>query len=186
MKRLTILVDMDDVLENLLEGWVGWLNGTYGTNVDWHSIHSWELGGYFPTLTEKQLYEPFRHDDFWDWVKPIPNAPEVLRRLLDDGHKIVVVTASTYQTLQAKMERVLFRYFPYLTFDDVIITSQKQLIKGDVLIDDGIHNHIGGDYAKLLMNAPHNVDFNAEANGMTRVYGWPGIYDIITRMAKED
>ena len=30
MKRLTVLVDMDDVLEDLLGAWVAALNGQYG------------------------------------------------------------------------------------------------------------------------------------------------------------
>lgn len=38
------------------------------------------------------------------------------------------------------MEDLLFRWFPFITWDQVIITSRKQFIKGDVLIDDGIHN----------------------------------------------
>ena len=33
-----------------------------------------------------------------------------------------------------------------LTWDQVIVTSRKQLIRGDVLIDDGIHNLEGGQY----------------------------------------
>lgn len=184
MIPLTILVDMDDTVENLLEGWVSWLNAKYGLDVDWRTIRSWSLEPYFPTLTSEQLMEPFCIDEFWDWVKPIPYATEMLHQLRVDGHRVYIVTATTYETLPAKMDRVLFRYFPYLTFDDVIVTSNKQLIKGDVLIDDGVHNHIGGDYAKLLMDAPHNKDFDAEANGMKRVYNWQEIYNIITDMSK--
>lgn len=57
------------------------------------------------------------------------------------------------------MDNVLFRYFPMFTWDDVIITAHKQLINGDVLVDDGVHNLVGGSYEKLLMDAPHNRKF---------------------------
>lgn len=184
MKKLTILCDMDDVLENLLKGWTDWLNAKHGTKVDWRDIRSWDISSHYPSLSKDQLFEPFYIDEFWDWVKPIPYATEMLHQLKVDGHDIYIVTATTYETLPAKMERVLFRYFPYLTFDDVIVTTNKQMIRGDVLIDDGVHNLVGGDYVKLLMDAPHNKDFDADAAGMRRVYTWQEIYNIISEMAK--
>ena len=84
------------------------------------------------------------------------------------------------------MERVLFKYFPFLTWNDVIITSHKQLVNGDVLIDDGIHNLEGGNYFKILMTAHHNKKYDAEANGMLRVGTWAEVYSAITALAEED
>lgn len=84
------------------------------------------------------------------------------------------------------MERVLFKYFPFLTWNDVIITSHKQLVNGDVLIDDGTHNLEGGNYFKILMTAQHNKKYDAEANGMLRVETWAEVYSAITLLAEED
>lgn len=69
-----------------------------------------------------------------------------------------------------------------LTWDQVIVTSRKQLIRGDVLIDDGIHNLEGGQYNKVLMTAPHNVHFDAEAHDMIRVHNWKEIEEVINRL----
>ena len=52
-----------------------------------------------------------------------------------------------------------------------------------MLVDDGVHNHIGGDYLKLLYTAPHNRAYNAEENGMTRVNSWKEVYAIISTLA---
>lgn len=186
MKQLTILIDMDDTIEGLLKGWVAWINNKYGTSVDWKSIRSWNVNPYFPNLTTEQLYEPFYLDSFWDWVEPLPYAQEMIKRIKDDGHKVYIVSASTYETLPAKMDRVLFRYFPYFTFDDVIIASNKQMIRGDVMIDDGVHNLVGGEYVKLLMDAPHNREFDEKQYGIRRVYDWGEIYDIIIELSKGD
>lgn len=183
MKKLTIFIDMDDTIEFLLKGWVEWINDKYGTNVNWKDIHSWGITPYFPGVTKEQIMETFQIDEFWDWVKPIPYATEMIHRLIVDGHKVYIVTASTYETLPAKMDRVLFRYFPYLTFDDVIVTSHKQLLQGDVMIDDGVHNLIGGDYVKLLMDAPHNQGFDEKSYGIRRVHSWEEIYPLLKEMA---
>ena len=131
------------------------------------------------------MYAPLFEDDFWDWVKPIDGASEALQKLIADGHKVLIVTTSNYHTLASKMERVLFKYFPFLTWNDVIITSHKQLVNGDVLIDDGIHNLEGGNYFKILMTAQHNKKYDAEANGMLRVETWVEVYSAITLLAEE-
>ena len=80
------------------------------------------------------------------------------------------------------MEKVIFKYFPFLSWENVIITSNKEMIKGDVLIDDGIHNLLNADYKKILMTAPYNRAFPAEENGMIRVSSWSEIYKVISEM----
>ena len=153
MRHLTILVDMDDTIENLAEAWVAYLNARHQTSTSLSDITDWDISKAFPTLTKDQVYAPLFEDTFWSWVKPMKGASETLQKLIADGHTVLIVTTSNYQTLAAKMEQVLFHYFPFLTWNDVIITAHKQLIKGDVLVDDGIHNLEGGDYFKILIQA---------------------------------
>lgn len=111
-------------------------------------------------------------------------APYFLEKLIADGHKVYIVTSSIYQTIQSKLEYVLFRYFPFINEKDVIITHHKQLIAGDVLVDDGVHNLEGGSYMKILMDAPHNRAYNAEENGMYRAMGWHEIYELISQKSE--
>lgn len=184
MKRLTVMADMDDTLEDLLGAWVSYLNTRYGTSVQKDEVAQWDISQAFPTLDKAQVYEPLYLDSFWRSVKPIDGAAETLQKLMADGHRVLIVTTSAYQTLHTKMEEVLFRYFPFLTWDDVIITSHKQLVNGDVLVDDGTHNLEGGDYLRILMDAPHNRAYDAEKNGMTRVYNWDEAYDVISHYAR--
>lgn len=186
MRHLTILVDMDDTIENLAEAWVDYLNARHQTSTSLSDITDWDISKVFPTLTKEQVYAPLFEDAFWSWVKPMKGASETLQKLIADGHTVLIVTTSNYQTLAAKMEQVLFRYFPFLTWNDVIITAHKQLIKGDVLIDDGIHNLEGGDYFKILMTAPHNRNYDADKNGMYRVSSWSDAYSAIQALACAD
>ena len=105
--------------------------------------------------------------------------------MIEDGHDVLIVTASTYVTIRAKAEKVLFKYFPFLTWDDVIVTSRKQLINGDVLIDDGVHNHYGGSYRKILMDAIHNRGIDASVLGSVRVMNWDEAYIEVCKIANE-
>lgn len=182
---MTILVDMDDVLEQLVKGWVEYLNERYGIHASPDDITEWNMERNFPTLTAEQVYGAIHEDDLWDHVYPMPGAVEALEKLIREGHQVYVVTATEYQSLRAKMEKVLFRYFPYLSWRQVIITQNKHMIKGDVLIDDGPHNLQGGEYKKILFHATHNSAFDEHTVGAIRVYNWQETYDEVQRIARE-
>lgn len=175
MKNLTILVDMDDTIENLCEAWVAELNKRHGTRVKTTDIREWDMCKAFPTLTTRQIYAPLFDEAFWDTVKPIDGAADALFKLKSEGHRIVIVTASHPDTVSMKMNRVLFKYFPFLTYKDVVIASQKDLISGDVVIDDNPLNLNRENICKtlnILFSAPHNRSFNEEDAGFFRADTW--------------
>ena len=180
---MTILIDMDDTIESLLKAWVSGVNKKYGRNVSCEDVTSWDVSSAFPGLTHEQVYAVPLEQGFWKTVEPIPGAAEAIQHFMDAGHEVFIVTATPYESVTEKMTEVLFRYFPFLTWKQLIITSRKQLIRGDVLIDDGVHNLEGGDYVKILMTAPHNRNYDAEANDMIRVHTWPEIEDVIRRIS---
>ena len=186
MRRLKILVDMDDTIEHLLYAWIDCLNERHGLSVKYGDIKEWNICTEFPTLTAGQVYAPLVEDEFWSTVKPIPYARDVLQWAIDQGHEVYIVTASAYETIKSKMENVLFRHFPFITWKNVFIAHNKQMIRGDVMIDDGPHNLEGGDYIKILMTASHNRQYDAAANGMTRAYGWHDVQECIDAIANGD
>ena len=182
---MTILVDMDDVLEQLLDAMIRYNNARYGSCTTLEDVREWDLTKAFPTLTPEQAYSSEFDKSFWKSVKPMPGADEALRTLLARGHEIYVVTASIYQTIPEKLDDVLFRYFPYIDEAHVIITSRKQMIRGDILVDDGPHNFPGGDYYKILFDAPHNRSFDESTVGAVRVKNWQEALEAIERYEQQ-
>lgn len=179
---MRILVDMDDTIEQLLDAWVSRANEKFGRDVSLDEITGWNVAAPYSGLTREDIYGVTYEPGFWSGVKPMPGAAEALKHFMDEGHEVYIVTATEIEHVEEKMKGLLFRYFPFLSWNQVIITRRKQLIRGDVLIDDGIHNLEGGDYRKILFTAPHNRFYDAEANGMTRVNTWQEIVEIIDRM----
>ena len=182
---MTILVDCDDVLEQLVAAWVEYNNLHFGTDVSVDDVTDWDLSIAFPTLTEEQLFQAERDDALWYNVQPMPGASEALQKLIAEGHEIFLVTATRYETVKSKMENVVFKYFPFIDWDHVIITTRKQMIKGDVLIDDGPHNMQGGEYEKILFDARHNRNFDESSVGAVRVHNWEEAYEQVLRIAEE-
>lgn len=181
---MRILIDMDDTIENLGEAWVDCLNRKYGTNVDWFNIRNWDMQISFPTLTEKQIYEVLDEETLWDSVTVKKDAPEHIKALMDQGHEVFIVTSSWYTTVFPKVERCLFKYFPFLSWEQVIITSHKYLINGDILIDDNPENFVNGTYFGILFSAPHNVDFDEATNNLVRADNWDSVSIIVQSYQK--
>lgn len=175
----TILIDIDDTIENLCETWVDWLNKQYGTSVKYNEITKWDISKFFSNLTKEQVFEPLYNPKLWDYVQPKPGAVEYVKKLIDEGYNVYLCTSTDYRNVRPKYEGVIQKYFPYIKWSQVIIASHKQMIKADFLIDDGIHNLENGDYIKILMTAPHNKDYDAEGNGMYRADNWENVYKII-------
>lgn len=178
---MTILIDCDDVLEDLVSCWVSELNTKFGTRVNVENITEWKLAKFFPTLTSDELYSPLFDPEMWAKLEVMPDAPQIVKRLIDDGHKVRIVTATHYGTVLPKVKRILEMY-PFLKWEDIIIASDKSMILGDVLIDDGVHNLESVSCMKILFDRPHNHLYDAEANGMHRVKTWREIYKLIGKI----
>lgn len=178
---MTIITDMDDVLVNLLAAWVRKLNERYGTNVKHKDVKQWDMHIAFPTLTDKQLFGILNEEEFWDEVSPFYDAVAYLKMLIDEGHKVVVATASHYRTIRPKLEKALFPYFTYLGWKDIIMISDKHLLKGDVMIDDNPDNLKDFEGIKILQNAPYNQNASIKEYDF-RVSNFEEAYQIIQEL----
>lgn len=181
MKKLTILCDADDTIQELTAHWLDELNHQYNCNVKKEDIKSWDMTKAYPNLTHDEVLEPLYRDEFWSKTTPIAGSSYYLKKLISDGHKLMIVTASNPQTFDAKT-RKLMEMFPFLSQKQIIRESNKQKVAGDVLIDDGVHNLIGGSYIKFLFNRPNNADFNEKEYDITRVFSWKEIYERISNL----
>ena len=185
MQQLTILFDADDVCENLLDCWLAILNRDYGTALTRDDITEWDVTKFFPSISKQQIFAPLFGEEIWNLLEPIQDAPNYLRLLYNEGHHLYMVTATDYRTCEKKLNRIL-EIFPFLPKENIIISHHKQLILGDILIDDAPHNLVGGCYRPILFTQPHNKNFPAEQFGMTRVSTWEEIYALVHSIAKEE
>lgn len=175
-KRI-ILCDADDTIENLCQTWVAHLNKKYGTTVHSNDVVDWNVSLFFPELTKEQVYAPIFEKAFWHEIDPIDGCYDILHQI-NRQDELYIVTATNYQTCDTKVERILEMY-PFLRWSQFIITERKQLIQGDYLIDDGVHNFAGGKYSGILFDRPHNRSFDHKSAGLIRVHDWNEIGTIL-------
>ena len=178
--KFTVIVDIDDTINNLLEVWVRWLNDMYGTNVNHEEIKEWDMRKTFVTLTKEQIYAPLHNILFWREVQPKPGAVECLKDFMDKGMEVYLCTATHHATLDDKFTEFIHRCFPFIGWKHIIVAYDKSMILGDVMIDDKVDNIINSlCMTNILFSAPYNQDFDTEKNMIYRVDNWDDVAKII-------
>lgn len=178
---MKIGIDFDGVLNNMLETWVKWLNKNYdGYQVKPEEITEWTLSTHYPELTEAELFAPLGCAEFWAEVPIRYEAPEVVERLLAEGHELYIITSSYYTTLRCKLEKCLFTHFPYLTEQNIIVTYDKSLIRVDLLIDDAEHNLKNFFGIRVIFDTPYNKTCSCADY---RVASWKEFYVLVSELS---
>lgn len=166
--KTVLLIDQDDVLAEYIAGVTGLFNEKYGTDFKAEDCIRWDLYSILGKEVETIMHEPdtFRH------LAPTPYALEVFERLYNSGlFELYIVTAASPRSVEAKFEWIR-RYLPFLPENRIIVCSSKFMIKGDYLLDDGMHNI--EDFAKsggtpIVFERPHNTSSN---HPFMSVAGW--------------
>ena len=154
---MRFLVDIDDTISNFGEVLVEELNNIYDTSFTEEDMNNWEwLKDNF-----KNPWIPTESKEFWDKITIDKNAINCLEKLVEKGEEVYLVTASfPSDTLGYKIRKTLENFNEkYIKKENVIVCYDKSLIKGDIRIDDGIHNLCKGDL-NILLTRPWNKYFD--------------------------
>lgn len=180
--EITVLVDMDDTIENLCDAWVNYLNKEHNLSVSPSDIVHWDMCKAFPSLSKTQVYKPLHDPNMWKSVTPKKDAQIYLKRLIDDGYSVYLCTSTNYDVTTPKMTYILNRYFPYIDWKKLITAHDKFMVRGDIIIDDGPHNFDSSRRLCILYDTPHNQEFDDCASSNTvRAHGWEDVYNIVGR-----
>lgn len=179
---MRILVDMDEVLVSFLEKSVYYVNNEAGLNLQVEDIKTWDLPnrdafervwripGFFADL-------PWE-DDF---------AKQVLREWRARGEDVRIVTSPAVWEACADKYRWVHTHLriPGLipSMSKLILTRDKEPIRGDVMIDDGPHNLESFDGVRIVYDKPWNEHYEGAD---FRVHFWTDIWTYYKSGALQD
>lgn len=174
----TFLVDIDSVVADNVPEILRRYNMDYDDKLSPNDITDYDMANFAKCGVE--IYEYFWHLDLYDQVYPIDGAQSGVEWLRRMGHKVVFVTSGVHP---GKVEW-LYRYGflgniqNWRQSEDVVIAHDKNLIRGDYLIDDHIKNCARFTVGKsFLFDQPWNRgDFE-----LYRVHGWPDIIEWVSK-----
>ena len=184
MKKLLICVDLDGVVCDLLGPLVKRFNQVTANNIEVKNIVTWKL----PDGMKEIMYE---YPYIFSKLPLIGGALDGLRALKEDGHELVFVTCASKNSAIA-YHKINWYYEQGLdNYGEIIISSNKGIIEGDVLIDDAYHNctdfvtsRSGLDKRAILVDHPYNWSALLLPT-IKRALDWPDILRKVADIANE-
>lgn len=166
MKRL--LIDMDGVLADVYAQFIKYEQNETGTAPS------------LKELTGKLEKEAFKNHDtyvntpnFFASAMPMPDCIDVMRKLNEAYQIFIVSAAMQFPNSLTEKYNWLNTHFPFLQWTQIVFCGTKEVVYGDIMIDDHFKNldHFKGQ--TILYTQPHNSD---KPNGKhNRVHNWKEI-----------
>lgn len=160
MHKPRILLDLDDTITDFLDELVNRYNIKYGTNYTKEHCYKWEINEIF----EHNILELIDEEDFFENVKPKPDAVKYIEKWITEGkYDIFIVTSCLRPENYIRKVEWLKANIPSFPLGRIIPITEKSAVWGDVLVDDRPKNlqewrdnSIGDIKLCLMFDAPHN------------------------------
>lgn len=156
--RLKFGIDVDDILFQCNEYAVTLANREYdfAPPLSINEIKTWNQRGDRSDIIFKYYSRP----EFYRNQPLMKGAKEFIRELCRMG-EVFFITATSPEFMSIRAQR-LMKEFPEVPKENIIISSSKNLVKVDVLLDDGAHNILASESAyPVLMRRPWNSHMTA-------------------------
>ena len=172
-----LIVDLDDTMSNLLDNWLAQYSDKVGVNFYEDEIKHWDLTKH--ASIKSDIFDLLHDPSVYLGAKPKDGCIEALK-ILQHRYDIYVVSSCNEDAFKAKAQWLQF-YFPFIPIQHFIACTPKQLIKGDVMIDDRPENLYGFEGKRLLMartfNQPEN--YGSYKKEIFMVDNWGQIIDTL-------
>jgi 5'(3')-deoxyribonucleotidase len=137
-KPLTILVDLDGTVVDLMSVWIDCYNAEMAE--DDEEVRIEDVAGQLDKHVKagKRIYDFLNREGWFRHLPELDGAVAAVEALHQQGHRIVICT-SPGKSLYAPSDKFAWvdEHMPFLKLpDDLIIAHDKHLVCADVLIDD--------------------------------------------------
>lgn len=157
---MIILCDIDNVVINTTEAVIAQYNEECNDNLVIDDVKSYWMEQYVKPEHRENFFEFFLMKETWKRAKAI-NVEAV--QWLIDNHEVYFVTATQSDNVKKK-SNFLKRTFKNIDVEDRLIkANHKELVMGDIIIDDYPKNLETSPCAeKVCIAYPWNSDYNGE------------------------
>ena len=178
-----VIVDMDEVICKWVDRVLEWYNQDHGTSFTRDDIKHWNVTSDLPEDGHYFIRACMRYPEFYRDLDPIEGAIDGIQELLNDGFDVVIATATPRSAgiaYHGKLEW-LRRRMPFFDLKSLVSISRKDLLIGDVLLDDGPHNikpWIASGRYGVIFDHPWNRGHDCDA----RVKHWNEFVDLCRKL----
>jgi 5'-nucleotidase len=178
--KKTLLLDMDDVTVDQSLTWVQRIYEITGTWYDREEWKEWRVANILPPDIVHLIFEEINKEPgFFRNLPAKEGAIEGIQKL-SRYYDIVFITASEHY---AYVDKYLWieENLNFLPKPNLILTHRKDLVLGDIFVDDGPHNLLKSP-AKMKIVFDH--PWNRHLTQFQRVYQWDDLLDLLLPSTK--
>lgn len=157
-KRPRVLFDMDDCINNFMGYLIEKHNERYGTNIKVTDVKKWDVDSVLP-----HGHEIFMEAGFFENIPVKNNSVASLKRMIKSTKYDIYIITACNSNRELEEKYIWFdKYLPDFNKDRIIKCKEKELIRGDVLIDDKVDNldKCSPFMHCILFDMPSNKDCN--------------------------
>lgn len=149
----TIICDVDDVVANLIDKWLAEYNIEYNDTLTKDKITDWNISYFVKPECSEKIYN-FLDRNIYNFIQPIPDSLRIIKKL-KENNRVVFATMPAEGSEGIKYQW-LFKHGYLNNRRDYVETHDKNLLKGDVIIDDNLDFVNNFDDGKVLFAQPWN------------------------------
>jgi 5'-nucleotidase len=120
-----------------------------------------------------RAHEYVRTPGFFRTAPVIPGSREILEQLNQRYELFVVSAATEYPLSLGEKVEWLGQHFPFIPWQRIVLCGSKQIVCGDIMIDDHFKNLDFFPGRTLLFTQPHNQGLSE--HGHERVNSWDDV-----------
>ena len=178
---MRIVLDQDQVLALWVERILEWYNQDYKTNFLREDVKEyWGMDNLLGAQGRDFLRSCMRYPELYRDLDPVEGAIAGVKSLVDAGHDVVIATAipsCAGIAYHGKLEWIR-RNMPFFDLKNFIAIQRKDLLDGDLLLDDAPH-HIDAwnktDRTSVVFDCPWNQGVKADH----RIKNWKEFLELI-------
>ena len=166
-----IFIDMDYVICDNLERFQEWHERDYGHRIDDADLVGKKYRDAVPPPHREAVTGyPFLQG-FHDELPLRPGGAEVVRDLHERYDVFIASAAMEFPLSLIDKKKWMATYLPFIPWQNIIFCGSKDILSGDLLIDDNAYNLDAFDGEGLLFEAHHNIG----VEGYKRVVDWAAV-----------
>lgn len=168
IEPVTVLIDVDQVVAGFVEGFMNeWIDRKYPSYFDGITIlHFWDFRVYVPDPDKHLVDKIIMSDNFYRNLPLIPGAKEAVRDIIERGHHVFFCTApfKRNKTCESDKKLWILEHFGSDLCDNLIITGDKTMVFGDMIIDDKpeITGHRTPVWEHIWYEQPYNMNLTGK------------------------
>lgn len=155
---MIILVDVDSVVCDIMTPWLFSYNHIYHDNLTKEKITEWDMTKFVKPECGRKIYKLL--GGLYELALPIEGSREGVQKLRDMGHTVYFVTASREPEQPKWLASYDFITYTNGQYREHIVSPDKNMIKGDAIIDDNVDTLKNYSGVPIVFDQPWNQNYS--------------------------